>query len=116
MVEKRRPKDRMAAKRRALEKRAEKRRREPQVSAWLSTWRRLLSETTFATLDELGTFLHEQGLHTGDIPSAEAFRLGIARNHKGKFFWHHAKCVRFLRRHDKLVGGDDEASPQRRAN
>jgi hypothetical protein len=68
-------------------------------SPWLTTWRRLLPETTCASLDELGTFLHEQGLHTGDIPSAEAFRLGIARQRGGKFFWHHAKCLRFLRQH-----------------
>jgi hypothetical protein len=75
--------------------------RKRAASPWLTTWRRLLPETTFSSLDDLGTFLHEQGLHTGDIPSAEAFRRGIARHCQGKFFWHHDKCLRFLRQHDK---------------
>ncbi len=76
-------------------------RRSRAASPWLTTWRRLLPETTFTSLDDLGAFLHEQGLHTGDIPSAEAFRLGVARHHRGKFYWHHAKCRRFLKRHQK---------------
>jgi hypothetical protein len=80
---------------------AEKDKRRRAASPWLTTWRRLLPETTFSNLDDLGTFLHEQGLHTGDIPSAEAFRHGYARQHRGKFFWHHAKCLRFLKRHQK---------------
>jgi len=71
-------------------------RRSRAASPWLTTWRRLLPETTFTNLDDLGAFLHEQGLHTGDIPSAEAFRRGYARHHRGKFYWHHAKCLRFL--------------------
>ena len=74
---------------------------------WLTTWRRLIPETTFDTLDELGQFLHEQGLHTGDIPSAEAFRMGLAKNKDGKFYWHLGKCMRFLRRHDKSLTQDD---------
>ena len=74
---------------------------------WLTTWRRLLPETTFETVDELGEFLHLEGLHTGDIPSAEAFRLGYAKNKDGKFYWHLARCMRFLRRQGKSLTGDD---------
>jgi hypothetical protein len=78
----------------------EKRKTRPQPT-WLTTWRRLLRLSTFRTLDELQTFLEEQGVHNGDIPTQEAFRRGIARSHRGKFFWHLVKCTRLLRAHNR---------------
>ncbi len=77
-----------------------KRRSKP---TWLTTWRRLLHRSTFDTLEELLAFLEELGIHNGEIPSAEAFRRGIAKSHRGKFFWHRAKCTQLLRSHDKYV-------------
>ncbi len=68
---------------------------------WLTTWRRLLRASTFDTLDELQTFLEGLGLHNGDIPTQEAFRRGIAKFHRGKFFWNLGKCTRLLRAHNR---------------
>ncbi len=67
---------------------------------WLTTWRRLLRASTFANLDELQAFLEQQGVHNGEIPTAEAFRRGIAKQHRGKFYWNLAKCTRLLRVHN----------------
>ena len=67
---------------------------------WLTTWRRLLRTSTFANLDELQAFLEQQGVHNGEIPTAEAFRRGIAKQHRGKFYWNLAKCTRLLRSHN----------------
>jgi hypothetical protein len=73
--------------------------KERQRGRWLTTWRRLLRTSTFASLDELQAFLEQLGVHNGDIPTAEAFRRGIARHHRGKFYWNLAKCTRLLRAH-----------------
>jgi hypothetical protein len=70
---------------------------------WMTTYRWLLRYSTFATLDELQDFLEGLGLHEGDVPTSEAFRRGLAKSHCGKFFWHHGKCTRLLKDHDKLV-------------
>jgi hypothetical protein len=72
-------------------------------SKWLTTWRRLLCESTFDNLDELQAFLEELELHNGDIPTKEAFRRGIAKSHRGKFFWNLGKCTRLLRAHAKCA-------------
>src|SRR5947209_4132656 len=87
---------------------APKPRRKPALT-WLTTWRRLLHRSTFGSLDELQTFLEEEGVHSGEIPTAEAFRRGIAKQHRGKFFWHLAKCTQLLKRHGKYeeVNKDD---------
>jgi hypothetical protein len=74
---------------------------------WLTTWRRLLRTTTFKNLDELQAFLEGLGLHNGEIPTQEAFRRGIAKSHRGKFFWNLAKCTRLLRSHDRCVAEPD---------
>jgi hypothetical protein len=73
---------------------------------WLTTWRRLLRRCTFRTLDELQMFLEEQGVHNGDIPTQEAFRRGIAKSHRGKFFWNLTKCTRLLRSHNRCVADE----------
>jgi hypothetical protein len=70
---------------------------------WLTTWRRLLHRSTFDSLDELQAFLEGLDLHSGEIPTAEAFRRGIAKSHRGKFFWHLGKCTQLLRSHRKYV-------------
>ena len=78
----------------------------PQAK-WLTTWRRLLRRSTFGTLAELQAFLEEQGVHNGEIPTPEAFRRGIAKQHRGKFYWNLAKCTRLLRAHNRC-GSDEE--------
>src|SRR5690242_1203207 len=85
-----------------------KRRRKPAVT-WLTTWRRLLHRSTFDNLDELQAFLEEEGVHSGEVPTAEAFRRGIAKQHRGKFFWHLARCTQLLKRHGKYeeINKDD---------
>jgi len=70
---------------------------------WLTTWRRLLCESTFDNLDELQAFLEELGLHNGDIPTKEAFRRGLAKSHRHKFYWNLTKCTRLLRSHAKCA-------------
>jgi hypothetical protein len=70
---------------------------------WLTTWRRRLCESTFDNIDELQAFLEELGLHNGDIPTKEAFRRGIAKSHRHKFFWNLTKCTRLLRAHAKCA-------------
>lgn len=77
----------------------------PQMK-WLTTWRRLLRASTFANLDELQAFLEQQGVHNGEIPTAEAFRRGIAKQHRGKFYWNLAKCTRLLRTHNCATESD----------
>jgi hypothetical protein len=84
----------------------EKRPERPHTK-WLTTWRRLLRSTTFKDLDELQAFLEGLGLHNGEIPTQEAFRRGIAKSHRGKFFWNLAKCTRLLRSHDKGCAESD---------
>jgi len=81
---------------------AKQRQARPQ-SKWLTTWRRLLCASTFDSLDELQAFLEELELHNGDIPTSEAFRRGIAKSHRGKFFWNLGKCTRLLRAHAKCA-------------
>lgn len=69
---------------------------------WITTWRRLLHSSTFDNLDELRDFLEGLGLHNGEVPTPEAFRQGIAKCQKKKFFWHWKRCTSLLKRHDKL--------------
>ena len=70
---------------------------------WLTTWRRLLCESTFDNIDELQAFLEALGLHNGDIPTKEAFRRGLAKAHRHKFYWNLTKCTRLLRAHAKCA-------------
>ena len=83
-------------------------RRRPQP-VWLTTWRRLLHRSTFASLEELLTFLEGEGLHNGEVPSPEAMRRGIAKVQRGKYYWHRARCTRVLQQHGKYeeVNKDD---------
>jgi hypothetical protein len=100
---KRKPRERKRPTRPSLQ-----RRRKPALT-WLTTWRRLLHRSTFGNLDELQAFLEEEGVHSGEVPTAEAFRRGIAKQHRGKFFWHLAKCTQLLKRHGKYeeINKDD---------